>query len=581
MDEVAQVKERLDVAEVLGGYIELKQAGRNLKAPCPFHHEKTASFMVSPEKNIWHCFGCGEGGDVIKFVMKMEGLDFPQALEKLARRAGVELTQRRGRESSKGKERLFQAVEWAVKYYQASLIKNPKALEYLIKQRGLSREVIVQFRLGYAPDNWTALTTFLQKKGFNVPELAQAGLVGQGGRSGAYDMFRGRVMFPVVDVQGRPVGFSARVLEESATSGGKYINTPQGPLYDKSRIIFGLDQARDAIREHDEVVLVEGNMDVVSSHQAGVRQVVAASGTALTIDQLKALGRLTKNLKLAFDQDNAGLVATERAIELSQKLGLNLQVVDMGKAKDPDELIKQDVKLWQQTIKQARYVIDYLFERFEQEYDLTSALGKRQLTDRLAPTLRRLADAVEKDHYLQKLAKAVGGEVEAVKQKVEAAKQAPLKAPGFTPPTPQRVRPRSAQDRVEEALLAVNLVYPDVRMSLEDLAAEDFALDDNRAVFTALAAAGKKPADKLAEELSNLGDYVKILTLKGEEEFASLAPADRSFEAFNLAKRLIALSRHKTKTEISQKLRAAEQAGDTEQVRRLLQQYQAIITEDV
>jgi DNA primase len=576
MDEVAQVKERLDVAEVLGSYLELKQSGRNLKASCPFHHEKTASFMVSPEKNIWHCFGCGEGGDIFKFVMKMEGLDFPQALEKLARQAGVELKARGRGPSSQLKDRLFAAAELAAKYYQVSLTKNPRALEYLLKQRQLTRETVLAFRLGYAPEDWTAVSDFLRKKGFTPQEINQAGLANTGGRSGLYDLFRGRVMFPVLDAQDRPVGFSARVLD-AAASGGKYINTPQTPIYDKSRVIFGLSQARDAIRENDEVVLVEGNMDVISSHQAGAKQVIAASGTALTLEQLKALGRLTKNIKLAFDQDAAGLVATERAIELSQKLGLNLRVVAHS-AKDPDELIKKDVTAWQKAIKEAPYVIDYLFERFSKEYDLASALGKKQFSDRLAPTLRRLADAVEKDHYLQLLAEKIGGDMEAVKAKVEAATAKPTKE-AVTPPTPQRVQKKSSQELVEEALLALNLVYPETRISLDDLRAEDFDHPDRQTIFTELIK-GKAKADEIAKLLPDKEDYVKILSLRGEEEFASLAPADRSFEAFSLAKRLIALSRHKTKTQISQKLKAAEAAGDLKLASELLKQYQAIIAED-
>ena len=576
MDEVALVKERLDVAEVLGSYLELKQSGRNLKASCPFHHEKTASFMVSPEKNIWHCFGCGEGGDIFKFVMKMEGLDFPQALEKLARQAGVELKSRGKGGSSKFKDRLYAAVELATKYYQVSLTKNPRAVGYLLKERKLSRETVLGFRLGYAPDDWTAVSDFLRKKGFNPKEINQAGLANLGGRSGLYDLFRGRIMFPVFDAQDRPVGFSARVLDPKA-GGGKYINTPQTAIYDKSRIIFGLSQAREAIRESNEVVLVEGNMDVISSHQAGVKQVVAASGTALTLEQLKALGRLTKNIKLAFDQDAAGLVATERTIELSQKLGLNLRVVAHS-AKDPDDLIQKDVKAWEQAIKDAPYVIDYLFDRFSREYELTSALGKKQFSDRLAPTLRRLADAVEKDHYLQLLAKQIGGELEAVKTKVETATNKPTKE-HVVPPTPQRVQKKGPKEMVEEALLAINLVYPEVRISLDDVKEEDFEHPDRQAIFSELNKSKSKAGD-IAKQLPDKGDYVKILSLRGEEEFASLAPADRSFEAFSLAKRLIALSRQKTKTQISQKLKAAEAAGDLKLASELLKQYQAIIAED-
>lgn len=341
MTDVEQVKERLDVAEVISGYIPLKQAGRNLKAPCPFHQEKTASFMVSPDKGIWHCFGCGEGGDIIKFVMKYDGLEFRPALELLARKAGIELKGGGGDpKANKERERLTSALKWTVKYYQASLVKNPAALAYATKTRKLTKQTIQDFQIGYAPDDWNALSHFLVKKDFTAAELKKAGLVGQkAGRTSIYDLYRGRLMFPICDAQGSPVGFTGRVLEDEQLP--KYLNTPQTPLYDKSRAIFGLHLAKDAVREHDEVVLVEGNMDVVASHQAGVKQVVAASGTALTVDQLKALGRLTKNIKICFDADAAGLRATERVIELSQNLGINLAMVRLAGAKDPDELIQK------------------------------------------------------------------------------------------------------------------------------------------------------------------------------------------------------------------------------------------------
>jgi DNA primase len=378
MDEVVEIKQRLEIAEVVGAYVPLKQSGRNLKAPCPFHQEKTASFMVSPEKGIYHCFGCGEGGDIFSFVQKMEGLDFRGALEMLARKAGVELKERRGDNSAARKlqARLLDAHELAVKYFQASLVQNQKALDYVVKKRGLNRETIKTFQIGYAPDSWEALTGWLRKKGFTAAELLQAGLAGQKeGRSTVYDLFRGRIMFTICDREGRPVGFTGRVLDDSVP---KYLNTPQTPLYDKSQLIFGLHLAKEAVRQSDEVVLVEGQMDVVASHQAGVKQVVAASGTALTVDHLRTLSKLTKNIKLAFDADRAGLAATERAIEMGQRLGLTLNMVVLPDGvKDADELISQDVEAWRQAILGAKYIVDYLFERFERDFDLTTAVGKR------------------------------------------------------------------------------------------------------------------------------------------------------------------------------------------------------------
>lgn len=576
MDTVEEVKERLSVAEVVGSYLQLKQAGRNLKASCPFHQEKSASFMVSPEKGIWHCFGCHEGGDIFKFVMRMEGLDFRQALELLAGRAGVELkTSAADKASSKFKDRLHEANRWAVQYFQTNLVHSERAVNYLVKQRKLNKQIIQDFQIGFAPEAWEGLHNALQKKGFKTEELVKAGLVSaRSGRSGAYDMFRGRIMLTISDAQGRPVGFTGRVLDEGMP---KYLNTPQTPIYDKSRVIYGLHLAKDAIREHDEVVIVEGNMDVVASHQAGVKQVVAVSGTALTADQLKGLSKFTKNIKLAFDQDAAGLAATERAIELGQKLGLTLKMITIPGAKDPDELIQKDVKLWQAAISKAQYIVDYLFERFAKDLDLSSAVGKRQYTDRLASNVKRLADPVEQDHYIKLLAEKTGTELAAIRQKVEQTQGSNVQKREAAI-TPKQTRPvqLEGQSMLEESVLAINLAYPEVRMCLSDLRETDFTDPRHQDIFN-FCRHGEQVGDAIAKSLPNLEDYVKILTLRGEELYSSLAPADRSFESFTLVRRLQTASSKQAKNLISQQLREAEAAGDAELIRSLLQKYQAVM----
>lgn len=595
MDEAREVKSRLEITEVVGGYLPLKQAGRNLKAPCPFHQEKSASFMVSPEKGIYHCFGCGEGGDIFNFVMKMEGLDFRGALELLARKAGVELVAKKGenKEASRLRDRLYAAHELAVRYFQASLVQNPKALAYVVKKRKLTRETVRDFQIGYAPDSWNALTDFLVGKGFLQAELLQGGLAGQKeGRNTIYDLFRGRVMFTITDREGRPVGFTGRVLDDSLP---KYLNTPQTALYDKSQAIYGFALAREAIRTNDEVVLVEGNMDVVAAHQAGVKQVVAASGTALTLEQLRTLSKLTKNVKLAFDADRAGLVATERAIELGQKLGLTLRMVEMPEGvKDADELIQtQGVEVLKGAIAGAKYIVDYLFDRFEKDYDLSSAVGKRGYTDRLASTLRRLGDAVEQDHYVKLLASKVGVAEEAVRAKVmetestsgggsarqlasatrenDLVRRAVVQAQGK--PSSRRL--------LEEALLGLVLVDAGTRLALDDLEAADFSAPERQEILGAVKSNSSETAADIALALTEQADYINILLLRGEQEFAELAPADRSFEAFGLARRLQMASNKDIKQILSQKLREAEKSGDALLVGQLLKQYQDLLDEEL
>ncbi|HEX7259758.1 MAG TPA: DNA primase [Candidatus Saccharimonadia bacterium] len=583
MNDVEQVKERLDVAEVIGGYIPLKQAGRNLKAPCPFHQEKSASFMVSPEKGIWHCFGCNAGGDIITFVMQYEGLEFRDALALLAGKAGIELKERTpaSQQAKQEQKRLHEALNWAVKYYQQSLVQNPSALEYATKRRHLRRQTIQDFQIGYAPDDWNALGQFLLKKKFTPIELLKAGLAGQKtGRSTIYDLYRGRLMFTICDASGAPVGFTGRVLDEEQLP--KYLNTPQTELYDKSRIIFGLHLAKDAIRTSNEVVIVEGNMDVVASHQAGVKQVVAVSGTALTLDQLKVLGRLTKNIKICFDADAAGLRATERAIELSQKLGLTLSMVRLPEGKDPDDLIQKDVQAWEKAIAEAEYVVDYLFSQIETAYDLTTATGKRQYSDRIAASLRRLADPVEQGHYIKRLTQKLDISEESVRQKINATDGQTSDLISEQRPSATIIKPstKTARRLLEESVLAINLAYTEVRSSLDDLTPAHFADADHQAILEMLQHVATASAADVAGGLPNVTDYVKILALRGEEEFGSFAPAERSFEAFQLAGRLRIVTNKDTKTKLSRKLREAEDKGDADLAKRLLAQYQTLITED-
>lgn len=578
MDEVAEVKARLGVAEVVGGYIPLKQAGRNLKASCPFHNEKSASFMVSPEKGIWHCFGCGQGGDIFKFVMMMDGLEFREALERLAERAGVELKRGGNPANSKLKKRLLEANALAAKYYQATLIKNKRAFDYLIKDRRLNKASLQQFQVGYAPESYEALSKFLAKRGFSEEELIKGGLAGKSQRgSGTYDLFRGRIMFPICDQSGKVLGFTGRVLNPADNP--KYYNSQQTLVYDKGRVIFGLHLAKEAIREQNLAVLVEGNVDVIMSHQVGVKNVVAASGTALTADQLKALSHFSKTVALAFDNDAAGIKATERAIELSQALGLTLKVVVLGEAKDPDELIAASADGWQQAINAAKDAVDYLFDQLALQYDLETAVGKRQYSDRLAANLRRLADPVEREHYERKLAERLGTTLDAIKTKIATNPEM-----GVSEPAEAKVKagPIDAQTALEAAVLAINLAHPQVRMSLEDLSDTDFVQPEHKQIFAALAKLPKTAkAEALIKILPAEADYVRILELKGEQEYADLAPADCSLEGFTLVRNLRIGSNKRAKIELSERLRAAEKTGDAALVHRLARDFQTLMTEDI
>ena len=412
-DAKEEIRARLPVEDVVGQYIELKRAGRNLKGRSPWGVDKTPSFMVSPEKGIWHDFSANKGGDIFSFVMEVEGIDFKEALAKLAQQAGVELDKYRGgdQEVSRRKARMREVTEWACKYYQVCLAKNKPVCEYVFYKRNLNRGTVGEFRIGYAPKSGKILVNFLKKKGFTEKEMAEAGLLNQYGG----DLFRGRMMVPFIDTTGQVIGFTARIVGQGEP---KYLNTPETLLFNKGRFIFGLNQAKEAIRKNGFVVIVEGNMDVISSHQAGVKEAVATSGTAMTEMHLKALARLSTDIRLAYDGDEAGIKAAERAINMAGELGINLSVVaDYQGAKDPDELIQRDPKLWREAVENKKPAIDWLLGKYEEKLDLTTGAGKREYSDIAVKLINYLKDAVERKHYEQLVAGRLNVSVEDLRQK--------------------------------------------------------------------------------------------------------------------------------------------------------------------
>jgi len=416
-DAKEEVRARLNIEDVIGEYVQLKRAGRNFKGLSPFSGEKTASFYVSPDKHIWHDFSSNKGGDVFSFIMEVEGMDFRQALELLARRAGVDLSMydsRSSQETASRKKRLLAVSDLAASYYQHCLIKNQHAIEYVFKKRGLSKRIVQDFRIGYAPTSGDALVKFLTKKGYSAEELSQAGLVNRYGS----DMFRGRMMVPLMDGVGQVIGFTARIIIDDPQA-PKYINTPQTMLYDKSRHVFGLSQAKEAIRNNDYAVIVEGNLDVISSHQVGITQVVATAGTAMTEHHLRAVVRLSGKAKLSFDGDKAGLAATERAIPIAQAVGVDLTIVTLpSDVKDPDELIQKDEQLWQKAINDAQPVVDWVLKQYSLREDLSSAIGKKNFTTAALNVVRALRDPVEQEHYLQKISAYTDSSLDVLKKKL-------------------------------------------------------------------------------------------------------------------------------------------------------------------
>ncbi len=561
-DAKEEVRARLNIEDVIGEYVQLKRAGRNFKGLSPFSGEKTPSFVVSPDKHIWHDFSSGKGGDVFSFVMEVEGLDFRQALEQLARRAGVDLTQYQSKQSgeiAKKKKRLLQAHDLAANYYQQSLVKNQHALEYVFKHRKLSKEVVQSFRIGYSPTQGEALVQFLTRKGFTKAELADAGLVNRFGG----DLFRGRMMVPLMDGAGQVIGFTARIIGEADAKAPKYLNTPQTLLYDKSRHVFGLSQAKEAIRTSDQAVVVEGNLDVVSSHQVNVQKVVATAGTALTEHHIRALSRLSGNICLAFDGDKAGIAATERSIPIAQSVGVELSILTLpGDAKDPDELIQQDPELWEQAIRNAQPALDWILEQYLRREDIATAAGKRAYTSAGLTLLRQIPDAVVRDHYLQNMVAATGASLEVLREKLST-----IDLPQETAPTKRVMASAATKEQATE-----DVAYQDSALSalLVDVAARDvlremdqslFAGEARQAIAKYLVGSQEVPSDTPVE-LQKYDTYVKILLLKADTRYASWNDTDRYFEIARLLRQIATEHKKQQKEHLTQQLREAETNGD-------------------
>jgi DNA primase len=425
-DAVSEVRERLDIIELVNGYTPLKKAGRSFKGLCPFHQEKTPSFVVFPDSQNFHCFGCGKGGDLFTFYMEIERVDFREALRELARRAGVELEHTPGikPEQDERRQRLVAAIDLATTFFHDILLNHPAgaAGRALAAERGLDETMIERFRLGFAPESWDALLRVLSSKGFDQGLAIEAGLAQERESGGAYDRFRNRFIFPIANRDGVYVGFGARALGDDQP---KYLNSPQTPLFDKSSLLYGLHLAKDAIRSSDRAVVVEGYMDAIAAHQFGHANVVAAMGTALTEPQVSQLKRFSKRIVLALDADAAGQMATLRSLEsmpealdkvdtpmadahgiirFQRKLDARISILRLPEGKDPDDLIRKQPELWDRLVEDSMPFLDFFIDTVSAQVDLDDPNSKSAAFQRIAPLLRIAGDQVTQQHYISRIA---------------------------------------------------------------------------------------------------------------------------------------------------------------------------------
>ena len=462
---VAEIKSRLPVVEIVGETVVLKKAGSTWKGLCPFHGEKTPSFTVSPERESWHCFGCGEHGDIFTFVMKRDGIDFREALGRLAERAGVELSASGAREDRRRK-RLRDALEAAIGWYRDVLRQANQAepARRYLAERGFTEETLEQFGIGFAPDSWDALATRLASRGFSSEEMVSAGLASMGQRGRPVDRFRRRIIIPIRDATGKPTGLGARVMPDG--EGPKYLNSPATALFDKSRTLYGIDLARTAIRREKLAVIVEGYTDVMAAHQAGFTNVVASMGTALTQGQVEIVTRYADAITLAYDVDLAGEAATERGLldELGPSQNVTkLRVIRIPAGKDPAELLQTDPAAWREAIDNAKPLIDYFMEREAARVDLNTVEGRREMAGRVLAKLQRVTDAVVQDLYVQELSRIVKVDERILRDglaRPRVQRQARPQAEPVGPGTP-------ALDPVETETLALLFRHPALTAGLD------------------------------------------------------------------------------------------------------------------
>ncbi len=428
MTVITEIKSRLNIVDIVSGYVKLEKAGSNFKGCCPLHNEKSASFFVSPSRQTYHCFGCNRGGDIFSFIEELEGIDFRGALKVLADRAGVVLIHE-NISVKNDNNTLYGVLDYAAKFYEAVLLKFPEAHTYL-KNRGLTDATIKQFRIGFAPDEWSSLRDFLFKKGIPDGIMERAGLTipSKENRSEkSYDRFRGRLMFPITDTAGRVAGFSGRVLIEGvgktlgASSAAKYVNSPETDVFHKSRVLFGFSFAKEAIRRADTCVIVEGQMDLILSHQAAIINTVASSGTALSTEHLDLIKRFTKNIVLAFDADTAGITAAHRAILLALAHDMSVRIAQLPTGMDPADVIRTDPLVWVQAVNSALPVIDFYLDLIPKLY-LDKSTQRAHISTTIIPFIALLKSSIDQGHYVGEISKLLSIKEEPVWEEVKKSR---------------------------------------------------------------------------------------------------------------------------------------------------------------
>ncbi len=597
MNEVEQIKDRLSVAEIVGEYIKLEKSGVNYKALCPFHNEKTPSFTVNTEQNFWYCFGCQEGGDIFTFVQKMEGLDFRESLEKLAERANVELPRYtpRNKEEKNKKQTALDILQLTTKIYQQQLIKNKKSPEILkyLKKRGFTKAVIRDFKIGYAPDSWRAITDYLAtKKKFIPADIVQAGLAihkdntNQQDIQNYYDRFRDRIMFPIIDINGKTIGYSARIAPGGDEKNAKYINSPQSIVYDKSKVLYGLYQARQSIRQRGYAIIVEGNADVVLSHSINVKNVVAVSGTALTNEQIKILKRYTNKVMLNFDMDGAGQKATRKSIQICLQNDLQVKIILLDeKYKDVGDIVAEQPDDWKKFIQKAIPIMEYYFKTFFAEYNVEDIQDRKIIIRELLKVIKDIADPIEQSYWLKKLSLRTQTDEDLLTNELEKVKlnsretSLPVRSSEnkntVTENNKQKEEKKVSRSVVlQRRLLGLLAKFPrELKNIIDSFSPETFFDKDKKDIFQKLK--NKEDLGKIKDKVNNY--IVQISYQYKEGDGITEVEIDPVKEWKLNLQELTKLKQREKLKQIELDLKQAEESGDEREIERLMMELQKLL----
>ncbi len=585
-DIVDDIKSRLSISDLVGQYVQLKKNGRNFKGLCPFHGEKTPSFIVSPEKQIFHCFGCSKGGDVFTFIQEIEGISFPEAIQVLADKVGLkveDLSKFQKKEGKSEKDEYYKAHELAAEFFEKELHKSKdgkKVLDYL-KERGLNEETIEEFRLGYAPDSFDELYTMLLKKGISKNVLLRAGLAAQRniGEDKIYDKFRGRLMFPIFDYMGKVCGFGGRALK--ADQEPKYLNSSENPIYSKGKVLYGFYHSKKFIKEEDKAIVVEGYFDVLLPYQNGVKNIVASSGTAFTPDQARLIKRLTENVVTAFDSDSAGFEATKRSYFVLAGEGMNVKTVSGLSAKDPADYVLENREGFRNLINEAKNFVSFFIEKLVASVDTTKIDGRRSVIAEILPVYKEMP-AITKDFYIRELASKLNVQEQLLYDEIEN-----FKLPMSHPAREEAAGSggRSAKFGVPELLIGLFLEHPSTYKEISDLISEDdFENDWQKAIYKDLTGQYNSARndfggwDVESKILAQERGKLDILSLYVQERYRLFSEDALKVEVEKLIDKMRKDRVTGRLKEIALGIRKAEEEANKEKLIQLLQEQQKLLS---